>query len=68
MPTFFAGARLEAVVVFLGAALVLPASVFLGEVGFLVLVAFATTGFFLAGPVAVFVAGLAVVLEAGFEF
>jgi hypothetical protein len=68
--TFFAGARLAVAVVFLtGAAfLALPASVFFGEAGFLVVVAFATTDFFLVGAAAAFVAGLAVVLEAGLEF
>jgi hypothetical protein len=56
-------------VVFLaGADLTLPASVFFGDAGFLAVVAFTTTGFFLVGPVPVFVAGLATILEAGLVF
>lgn len=67
--TFFAGARLDAVVVFFtGPALALPASVFFGGAGFLAVGTFAAAGFFLVGPVTVFVASLALVFEAGLEF
>jgi hypothetical protein len=67
--TFFAGARLEAAVVFFaGAAFALPESVFFGGMVFLTVVPFAATGFFLVDPVATFTAGLAVLLEAGLEF
>jgi hypothetical protein len=53
-PTFFAGARFEAAVVFFaGAALVLPARTFLGA-----------AGFFTAGLVAVAVFAFGFVLEA----
>lgn len=66
---FFAGARLDAVVVFFtGPALALPASVFFGGAGFLAVGTFAAAGFFLVGPVTVFVASLALVFEAGLEF
>jgi hypothetical protein len=68
--TFFAGARLDAAVVFLvgAAAFALPASVFLGAAGFLAVVALVATGFFLVGAAAAFVAGLVAILEAGLEF
>jgi len=67
---FFAGARLDAAVVFLvgAAAFALPASVFLGAAGFLAVVALVATGFFLVGAAAAFVAGLVAILEAGLEF